>query len=226
MSIVQSNSNRALKRCRAASSRAGFTLIEIMTVLVILSILMAFLITSMSGSDEVIRGKNTGMFLDQIETLMADYETQMGDFPMSTFPENMTDMPSKTNMGSEMLVISLYPADGSYQAEDLPEERLGNLDGDSTKKPVTSYASGEVFEVLDDWENPIAYIHRRDYGKRFTYITLDGGTGEQVDSTVEAVKSPKTGEYFHRKRFQLISAGPDGYFGTMDDIANFKVETE
>ena len=68
--------------------------------------------------------------------------------------------------------------------------------------------------------------HRRDYGKKFSYITFDGADGMTVDNMVQAIKSPKTGEFFHRRRFQLISAGSDGLFGTSDDIHNFKVEDE
>ncbi|HPF13693.1 MAG: prepilin-type N-terminal cleavage/methylation domain-containing protein [Planctomycetes bacterium] len=207
-------------------ARAGFTLIEVMAVLVILSILMAYLITSLSGSGDVVHGKNTRMFLDQVESLLVDFETQKGDFPPSTFPANLPELPSTTNMGSEMLVLALFPADGSFQAADLPEDRMSNTDVDSTKKALSSFPSGEVFELADDWGNPIAYIHRRDYGKRFLYQTMDPTTGEPIDGDVAALKSPKTGDYYQRKRFQLISAGPDGVFGTEDDITNFARETQ
>ena len=213
------------QRKPSLAARAGFTLVEIMAVIVILSILMAVLVTSLGSSGEIVHAKNTRMFLDQVGTLLVDYETQKGDFPASSFPGDLSDTPSAANMGGEMLVMSLYPAAGNYQADDVPEDRLCNTDGDQTKTPLSNFASGNVFELADDWGNPIAYIHRRDYKERAVYITEHPETGERIENSVGARKSPKTGEFYHRRRFQLISAGPDGEFGTSDDIANFEIES-
>lgn len=205
--------------------RAGFTLVEIMAVIVILSILLAVLVTSLGGSADVVHAKNTRMFLDQIGTLLVDYEAQKGDFPASSFPGDLAETPSSENMGAEMLVLSLYPAKGDYQADDVPEDRLCNSDQDETKRPLTNFASGQVFEFADDWGNPIVYLHRRDYKERVVYVTVHPETGERMENSVTARKSPKTGDYYQRKRFQLLSAGADGEFGTADDIANFDLET-
>jgi len=223
---IHSKQTLRLTTKKRAAARGGFTLIEILGVIVIIGILMAVMVTTMGGASDVVHAKNTRMFLDQVATLLVDFEGEMGDFPDSTFPGDLAEMPSQTNMGAEMMLIALYPAKGSFQADDLPEDRLGNTDGDSTKKSLTNFSSGDVFELVDDWENPVAYIHRRDYGKSFTYVTIDPVTGELIDNEVTGVKSSKTGDYFNRKRFQLISAGSDGEFGTRDDIANFKQEEE
>ncbi len=214
-----------IKSCKPGQ-RAGFTLIEIMAVLVILAILSAFLVGTMMRSGDVVHGKNTGMFIDKLQTMAIDFESQQGDFPKSTFSSKLAEQPSKANMGSEMLMVQFYPADESYQASDVAEDRLCNTDNDSTKKAITSYSAGDCFEFADDWGNPIAYIHRRDYGKKFNYVTFDPQDGTTIDNQVQAVKSQKTGDYFHKRRFQLISAGPDGIFGSEDDIHNFLVEDE
>lgn len=208
------------------NSKAGFTLIEIMAVLLILSILSVFLVGTMMRSGDVVHGKNTRMFIDQLETMAIDYESERGDFPKSTFPNNLPDIPSKANMGSEMLMLSFYPADNSYSAADVPENRLCNTDDDSTKKAISSFSNGAVFELADDWGNPIGYIHRRDYGKKFNYVTFSPEDGSIVESIVEAIKSKKTGDYFHKRRFQFVSAGADGIFGTGDDIHNFTIEED
>ncbi|MCA9001180.1 MAG: prepilin-type N-terminal cleavage/methylation domain-containing protein, partial [Planctomycetes bacterium] len=85
------------------SAQAGFTLIEIMAVIIILSILMVFLVGTMMNSGDVVHSKNTRMFLDQLETMLIDFESENGDYPPSTFPSTLPDMPSATNMGAEML---------------------------------------------------------------------------------------------------------------------------
>lgn len=206
--------------------RAGFTLIEMLAVLLIIGILFSFLVGSVMRSGEVVKSNATRTFLETVGASLDEYENQMGDYPPSSFPAKLDPRPSKANMGIEMLVLSLWPADGKFSAAEVREEQLSNVDGDSTNQSLTSYTSAECFELADVWGNPVAYIHRRDYGKRFTYLAFDLELGELVDQLVMARKSPKTGDHYNRSKFQLISAGEDGRFGTADDLANFRIEEE
>ena len=71
----------------------------------------------------------------------------------------------------------------------------------------------------------IAYIERGDYAQgNLRYQTLDGETGELVESVPTAFKNAATGQYYSAQGFQLISAGPDGRFGTEDDVTAFDRE--
>lgn len=208
------------------AARAGFTLIEMLAVLLIIGILFSFLVGSVMRSGEVVKGSATRTFLETVGASLDEYENQMGDYPPSSFPSKLDPKPSKTNMGIEMLVISLWPADGKFATGEVREQRLSNVDGDNTNHSLTSYTSADCFELSDDWDNPVAYIHRRDYGKRFTYLAFDLELGEMTEQMVQARKSLKTGDPYNRSTFQLISAGEDGVFGNRDDIANFRIEEE
>ena len=211
----------------AHSSRhvAGFTLIEVLAVILILSILMTFIVVSVGGSQRTMQIENTRAWLTQVGGMIDDYSRQFGKYPPSTFPADMENKPSRVNMGVEMLVITLWGKDAEWQAPEVPEERLGNTDGDSTKTSHTSFSKPDAFELLDEWENPIAYINRHDYDKEIIYLTydVDMAAGE---TPVKARVSAKTGDPYRRTSFQLISAGPDGLFQTEDDIANFKIERD
>ena len=198
--------------------RLGFTLIEMLAVIVILTILFAFLITTVLGAGDSVDVQNTRQFLAQVEALLSDYEIDNGDYPPSTFGSDI-DIGNKVNMGAEQLILSLYAPD--RESFDLPDERLGNSDGDSTKQSASSFTSPQLFELVDSWDNPIAYFHRRDYGSIQTYLTAETETGELFEVQLQAKKDPKTQDYFNRRRFQLISAGSDGIFGSDDDIGNF-----
>ena len=99
-----------------------------------------------------------------------------------------------------------------------------NLDGDDAKKTLTKFPRAALFELADEWKNPIAYFHRRDYGRRDSYVVEDPDTGEQRESFVGAVTNPTTQRYHNPQSYQLISAGADGQFGTEDDIANFETQ--
>jgi prepilin-type N-terminal cleavage/methylation domain-containing protein len=201
------------------SKSSGFTLIEMMAVMLILAILTVFLLPKLRGASVATMVNATSTFIKQVDARAKEYDLEHGDYPPSKFPRELDPKPSATNMGAEMLVISLWSAKGAYQASDA-EDNLGNSDGDNTGTSLTSFPSADVFELMDAWENPIAYIHSRDYDEVFKYRTY-GGEGNVYDGDVRARMSTKTGSPMNRRTFQLISAGPDGQFGTGDDIGNF-----
>ena len=210
------------RRGTASTARAGFSLIELLAVIIIVALLFAFLIPNLLSSKDAVNSKMTGTWLDQVSAEISAYAREKGDFPPSTFPRKLDPKPSKTNMGVESLLIALMPADGSYLAGGDYDDRLGNTDGDDSKKPHSRFQSAEVFELCDHWDNPIVYLHRRDYDKGGTYLTFSEEMGDWIEEKVVAAINPTTGSPYRQDTFQLISAGPDGKFGTADDIGNFK----
>lgn len=202
-----------------APARSAFTLVEVLAVLVILSILFVFVVTRVLSGEETVRAESTRQFLARLEAAIAEYELEFGDYPPSSAAPELEGLPNALNLGAEMLFVALHSKD--WQVRELPSERLGNSDEDRTKKSLTSFTEPALLEVQDDWGNPIAYFHRRDYADPQVYVTFDGETGEVLEEAVGARLDPTTGDPFNRTRYQLISAGPDGRFGTEDDIGNF-----
>ena len=192
-------------------SRAGFTLVELLAVILILSILLAVLVPNLFSSSEAVAASNTrvprtgGAEVDS-------FERDTGTSP-SRFSKDLDPRPSETNMGIEMMVISIMPADGSYRANASYDDRLINTDGDDTKRSLTRFTSAEVFELKDSWDNPIAYLHRRDYERGGEYITFVTDEDEWVEQRVTAWINTQTGDPYRPDTFQLISAGSDGSSG-------------
>lgn len=205
---------------RLRRANAGFTLIEMIAVVVILSILIVILVPKLMGGGDTVRAGNTRAFLASLASKIAEYEQEQGDWPKSSAATAM-DLPNKLNLGSELLVVALYAPERPDPG--LPDERLCNTDADKSRKSLTRLASADLFEIADDWGNPVAYVHRVDYGTPMDYQTLSADGSEWVQS-VKALKNPRTEDYYNRAGFQLISAGPDGEFGTKDDIGNFNQE--
>ena len=200
--------------------RAGFTLIELLAVLIVLSILAYFVIINVGGAREVIEAGLTRQRITQIEAMLSAYSDEHGDYPLSQMTKEQGSAPNATNVGAECLYLALCKegADGVG----VLDETLENTDGDRLAKRLSGFESLELFEVTDDWGNPVAYQHHRDYGRRDVYVTFDPNTGETLESVLVAAKNSKTKRYHQPRSFQLVSAGPDGEFGTEDDIANFK----
>lgn len=208
-----------VRRARAA---AGFTLIEMLAVIVILGILMVVLLPRLTGMAERAKAKATGAFLQNLAAAIGEYETRFGDYPPSTFKSEWGNPPNTTNMGGEMLVIGLWSRE--WGGAGIADDKLVNTDADETKKSLTSMPTNALFELKDDWGNPIAYFHRRDYGRTDDYVATEIESGETREMQVKAWMNPKTKTYYRPEKFQLVSAGQDGIFGTDDDITNFDRE--
>lgn len=198
------------------SPQAGFTLIELLAVLVILSILMVFLVPKLMGAEDVVKAENTRQYLLQLKAVLTEYEAETGDYPPSSFSADHGQPPNRTNLGAEALVVHLWSE--GFDGLLLDDEHFVNTDFDSSAKRLTTLGNSELFELKDDWDNPIAYFHRQDYGRSDAYVTYDGKTGEEVPNEVRASMNETTDRYDNPKTYQLISAGEDGVFGTDDDI--------
>jgi len=196
--------------------RAGFTLIELLAVIVILSILMVFLVPKLMGAEDVVKAENTRNFLQQVKAVLAEYEAETGDYPSSSFASEHGQPPNRTNLGAEALVVYLWSE--GFDGFLLDDEHFVNTDSDQSAKQLTTLGNAQLFELKDDWGNPIAYFHRQDYGRTDTYVTFDANTGIELLNEVRAAMNPTTDRYDNPKTFQLISAGEDGEFGTEDDI--------
>lgn len=205
------------------SRRAGFSMIELLAVMMILAILMTFLAFRLGGLGEAAKSSVTEQFLQQVTIAIGSYEQENDDYPTSSWRAEWGATPNKSNIGGEVLCIQLWSP--NYGGSGINEDQLGNTDEDEAKQNLTTHGNKDLFELVDNWGNPIAYFHRTDYERADSYFTIDEN-GEGGLSTARARKNPKTGSFFRPREFQLISAGKDGLFDTEDDLFNFQVERE
>ncbi len=215
-----------MKRARTGSERAGFTLIELLAVILILGILAAILVTQLGGAEEQAKVQQTRGLIGQLEGAIDHYDNEFGSHPPSSFTPDQEVTNDGQNVGAEALVVALWSrkwnAGGLLERE---KDALVNSDGDTSPRQLTDFGNRQLFEIPDSWGNPIAYIERADYGVTGReYATYDGETGAADSSTAAPFKNVRTGLFYRADSFQLISAGPDGRFGTEDDITTFDRE--
>jgi hypothetical protein len=160
----------------------------------------------------------------KIGAALTSYQNDNGRVPPSSFQPGQEVANDGTNVGIESLVVALWS--NKYEAGGvLPDlkDKLVNTDGDHSSKQLTDFDTRELLEIPDPWGNPIAYFEKSDYAlTNRRYTTVEVESGQAVESIPLAFKNPTTGQYYSNDGFQLISAGPDGRFGTEDDITAFE----
>lgn len=209
-------------RDAAGGRAAGFTLIELLAVVIILSILSYFLVVNLTGASRNAEVQVTKLTQQKIGGALQELDDDSGDFAPSTMTAEMGTPPNDQNIGSECLYLALCgqgkPGFGHF------DQNLSNTDDDALARRAPGFEVPTLFELCDNWGNPMAYFHWRDYGREDKYTTLEGKTGERLESIARAWKNPDTGLYYEPRGYQLISAGLDGEFGTGDDIPQFRVK--
>jgi prepilin-type N-terminal cleavage/methylation domain-containing protein len=205
----------------STNRRSGFTLIELMVVISIISLLVVALLPQISsimgkGDEAVTRAR-----IELLRQMIQIYAKNEGDFPPSEFgkaEKNVKVKADTTNMGIECMMIHLHQRSlgANFSLEDKADW-LGNTDGDDNGSEIPALKTTEKLEVVDAWHNPLVYFHNASYRKPQEVVLSDGeggGGGEVV--TVSAMKGSR--DYVNSRKYQILSAGEDGEFGTDDDI--------
>jgi prepilin-type N-terminal cleavage/methylation domain-containing protein len=206
---------------------AGFTLIEILAVIAILGLLMSLAIYNFSKHRQAGEAAATRARILTLGNEMQKYSTAKGGPPFDRLAKINVQCNNQINEGVEALFASLqnkdFP-DGSI----LDEQWLANTDNDVTSTSFHRIAGfkNELFEVVDRWGNPFAYFHYTNYGSSQTVQMAEAAEGEDPTQVVTPWQSKKTGTFANPDSFQLISAGPDKIFGTIDDVSNFDYDRD
>jgi prepilin-type N-terminal cleavage/methylation domain-containing protein len=200
----------------------GFTLIEIMVVIALIGLLLGLVAVAVGRQSESGRTAEARARIEQFALLLESYRDRTGDYPPARLALLGVKDANAVNEGSEAAVAALRAA--SYGGR-RPEERwLGNRDGDSSKALKSHDGSTALLELLDPWDNPVAYFASRSYDDGGTYRVGEDEATEDV--TLRAAQNKATGAPWQFDSFQLLSAGPDGLFGTDDDVANYEIERQ
>ncbi len=196
------------------SARAGFTLLELMVVLVIISILAgAFIVTGGKMFQDSAR-KETAVRLTQLAAMVEQFAQIEGDYPDDRLPRSLAS--NSLNVGSEALVLALFAP--GYTGSKPSQAWLANTDEDSSQKKLTTFATTDLFEIVDVWGNPIFYRESLHYDSGDTLLA---GPDELFEEQlVDARRNEITGDWAQPNGFQIISAGLDGFFGTDDDLTH------
>ncbi len=208
--------------------QGGFTLIEILVVIGLISLLMVFLMPMLTAGQDAAKINQCQLTIQSAVSAADEYmgQRRFGDYPPDDFrdPLKTFKVPADSvNPGIESFLAFIHRPDSRAQGFGDKDEWFCNTDRDKADAPIGKLDRVEKVELKDPWDNPMAYFHHRHYGEEQTYrMGGDPDVPEGEEQTVQAWRT-KDGRWLNARTFQLFSAGPDGVFNTSDDIGNFTI---
>ncbi len=210
--------------CRAASSSRGFTLLELLVVIGIISLLAVALLPNITQAMWSSEETDTKARMNELALAIESFERKFGLYPPDDFQSILPDRlpvkakPDGLNAGIESLVIFLSWKDFGGVTLESHEDWFANTDGDDNEVLIPLLDRSSKVEVVDAWGTPFAYFHNRNYSKLQTMVGFSDGAGGGESMRVRAVKNPNSSGYLNPRKYQIISAGLDRTFGTEDDL--------
>jgi prepilin-type N-terminal cleavage/methylation domain-containing protein len=202
-------------------SRAGFTLVEMLVVIIIIAILAAMTLVGVNAAMIASRSSATETMVQQIKAAVEQYNVQWGDMPPTNFAEISTAKVNDINNGIETLTACLSSQEKGGPRFKLEKSDLYcNTDGDKLNANPNNWYFGtnELFEIADYFGRPLVYFHFKDYAKPSSLIVNYRFVAGEALERAKPLMDPTTKAYVNADKFQVFSAGRDGKPGTADDI--------
>jgi len=208
------------------SQTAGFTLIEVLTVVGILSLLIAAIVVVASGSAEKAAKKGTQGILNRLAMALESYHSEFQAYPPDGYDEPVIAPNGQRLKGSACLTYYLawmYP-DGSGNFERFTLKKQDFTDSDNIKMVDVNQGVPFIEEVKtkDELNNFGEFIDRfgMQRGNPLRYDNTEVVNGKSLytprPQTMSGASDPdprevnNKGKPFFRDGYDLWSAGPDG----------------
>ena len=176
-----------LHRFDLSSRRSGFTLLELMVVIVIVGVLLGAFIVSGGGIFGQADVNKTKTRLQTLAQLINSYRSVENDYPDDRLPRNASA--TAMNANSEALCLAFF--DPSYTGQKPKLDWLGNTDEDSSSRQLTIFADKQLKEIVDGWGNPIVYFESMHYDRAAQCFAGEDGMFDE--QTVTPARDEGTG---------------------------------
>ena len=203
-------------------NREGFTLIELLVVIAIISVLAGLVTAGVGVARRKATRNQCSMEMQKLKSGIEAYFSDWGDYPPSDmerfYDGDFVVTSNGVNDGIEGCVAHLARQGKGGPYYEFEDESIANNDGDSLTNSEFReeldwiFGDAQLREVIDPYDNPLVYIHNRNYERGPWGV--QNVEGEKV--SVMARRSEKMKTFEGLTTYQLFSLGPDGKFGGED----------
>ena len=171
--------------------RLGFTLIEILAVLVIIAILSGLVLAATGGMMEKSKRDTARAEMDIIEQALENYKERFGDYPKddrsySGTPANAGEFLFNALMGK------ISPADGAINVKPMLNHGPLNLATSNFPNPTADNTSSVTNHVVDPWGNAYKYLYdpEHDSWENYSYLLYSMGPDGEATDPSTGIKNP------------------------------------
>lgn len=137
--------------------KSGFTLVEILVVLVIISMIAGFSLPALKKARNKAAIVKTKSIISSIEAALFMYQTDMGDYPESS--------------GSNKILV---------------EALMGPLNDENWKGPYIRFKEKDLDEeqnIIDTWHQPLIYMYPQSEKKNVPFVIKSAGPDRKIDTS-------------------------------------------
>lgn len=193
--------------------RAGFTLIELLVVMGVIALLMALLVPTLGKIREQVNISRVTATIEGISMALEAYKDVHKRYPPDRHPQlgkSSQCLIYYLSGGSIFYDPTISPEDypwthGLYDTSGSGAGRRDLMVYYSFNSKLLMNAGGDAPGLIDPWRHRLIY-----------------NSGSSSNGTYNRYTAAKHGE----RKYDIFSTGPDGVYGTEDDIVNWRDRLE
>lgn len=217
--------------------RRGFTLVELLTIIIIIGMLVALVTPAITESRKQFKITQSKAIIEQIRMGVNLYNTDMGSLPPSdgTYPALDGKTPKISGAGGaaglvQCLLGYLPKESDGLSGPGFRTIRAGKKHGPYVSQKMTYAGDPPIFQ--DAFSNDILYY--RWYSAAGGFRSSDNSTGpSNIMTYVRNPHSKDSAHPYYKEDYLILSPGPDRQWAKpttdtekVDDIANFKFQVK
>jgi prepilin-type N-terminal cleavage/methylation domain-containing protein len=174
-----------MKLIQPLGRRAGFSLVELLTVIAIISILIVMSVQGFAYGQRVLKRSTTETLMEAIKSGLQNYQRDFGEYPNPNRDDEIVIVDGKEyNISSAKMLYQAITGDGygeiylEVAPQDLPSEVSdGKIEGAEHKN--VKYKDYPSKGYITD-----GYYMVDGYGRPFQYIPTKGKQAGQINETI------------------------------------------
>ncbi len=193
------------------AQRSGFTLVELLVVIVIIAVLAALIVPAVFQARLTAKNAVIKAEIDMLTMAIENYKNEYGSYPPGVSTGGASGLAAKH-------IQRIFPRSSPNPTAVAVDTALVGWLGGYSKDPINPL-SGTRVKLFDFDQNRVTssnQYHPADKpGSPYRYIPASQYVGSIAESNLA------TGSYYNPDTFQILCAGPDEEWGNDDDLSNF-----